>query len=106
MARLTEDRELRARYHTMRWALNMIEEETENRMDQHRPMAGAHEGYGLILEELDELWDEVRLRKKDDPRLDQMRLEAIQVAAMLVRFIVDVTGRPQGVQESDPACRL
>lgn len=105
MARLTEDRELRARYHSMRWALSMIEEETENAMDQHRPFSGAHEGYAIILEELEELWDEVKLRKKDDPRLDQMRREAIQVAAMLVRFIVDVTGRPASVSGGDPRCR-
>lgn len=105
MARLREDKELRERYYALRWALNLIEEETERALDNYRPMAGAHEGYGLILEELDELWDEVKLRKKDDPRLDQMRLEAVQVAAMATKFIVDVTGRPAGVGGGDPRCR-
>jgi len=54
---------------------------------KHAPMRGPHEGYAVILEELDELWDEVRKRKPD---LALMRNEAIQVAAMAVRFAEDV----------------
>lgn len=46
----------------------------------------AHEGYAVILEELDELWDEV---KKHDKNVLAMREEAIQVAAMAIRFIMD-----------------
>lgn len=51
----------------------------------------AHEGYAVVLEELDELWDEVRTRdeRRDMPR---MRREAIQVAAMAIRFAVDCCG--------------
>ena len=57
---------------------------------KHRPMAGAHEGYAVILEELDELWEEVRKggRVPRDPVA--MRKEAIEVAAMAVRFVRDV----------------
>ena len=47
--------------------------------------ASTHEGYAVILEELDELWDEI---KKNSNKKD-MRKEAIQVAAMGFRFIVD-----------------
>ena len=47
-----------------------------------------HEGYGVILEELDELWDEIKLQSPDRGRL---RKEAIQVAAMAVRFIKELT---------------
>ncbi len=53
----------------------------------HRAMAGPHEGYAVILEELDELWDEVKAHVQDPAR---MRAEALQVAAMAVRFIEDV----------------
>lgn len=53
----------------------------------HAPMNGPHEGYAVILEELDELWEEVRAKKQDKPR---MRKEALQVAAMALRFIEDV----------------
>lgn len=47
----------------------------------------AHEGYAVILEELDELWDIVKT--KDQDRMEMMS-EAKQVAAMAVRFIYDV----------------
>ena len=61
-------------------------------MKLHRPMRSAHEGYAVILEELDELWDEVKKNPSKHPRLKEaMRSEAIQVAAMAVRFIIDVT---------------
>ena len=53
---------------------------------QHPDYHSAHEGYAVILEELDELWDEV---KADGPK-DRMRAEAIQVAATAIRFIQDV----------------
>ena len=53
----------------------------------HGPMRGTHEGYAVILEEVDELWDEV---KKKHPDKAMLREEAIQVAAMALRFVVDV----------------
>jgi len=46
----------------------------------------AHEGYAVILEEVDELWDAV---KRGD-RVCMMR-EAIQVGAMAMRFVHDLT---------------
>ncbi len=55
-----------------------------------------HEGYAVILEELDELWDEV---KKNQKRYDipAQRKEAIQCAAMCIRFIAELT--PQSPKE-------
>lgn len=44
-----------------------------------------HEGFAVIREELDELWDAV---KAND--LAHAREEAVQVAAMALRFIVDL----------------
>lgn len=46
----------------------------------------AHEGYAVILEELDELWDEVKL--KTGTQMTQFQ-EAKQVAAMAIRFMID-----------------
>jgi hypothetical protein len=54
---------------------------------KHAPMHGPHEGYAVILEELDELWDEVRAQQQDPAK---MRKEALHVAAMALRFIADV----------------
>jgi len=44
-----------------------------------------HEGYAVILEELDELWDEI----KNNSNKEKLRGEAVQLAAMTFRFIVD-----------------
>lgn len=48
-----------------------------------------HEGYAVILEELDELWDEVKLKTPDS---DKVFREAIQVSAMGMRFVHDLNG--------------
>lgn len=50
---------------------------------------GAHEGYAVILEELDELWDEVKSKGRTNARMYE---EARQVAAMAIRFMLDVCG--------------
>ena len=72
--------------------LQEIRDELTRARAQHGPMRGAHEGYAVILEELDELWDEVRSRNHNKRR---MRLEAIQVAAMAIKFIEDVCDADQ-----------
>lgn len=61
--------------------------ELERARALHGPMVSAHEGYAVLLEELDELWAEVKKREPDKARL---RAEAIQVAAMALRFVMDV----------------
>jgi len=63
----------------------------------HGPIATAHEGYAVILEELDEFWEEVRKKRKDrDPHL--MLHELVQLAAMVQRTAEDLElvegGRP------------
>jgi len=49
----------------------------------------AHEGYAVLMEEVDELWDEVKVNqtKRDTSK---MKKEAIQVTAMGMRFLVDI----------------
>lgn len=48
--------------------------------------ASLHEGYAILKEEVDELWDEI----KGEQRPEHLREEAMQVAAMALRFLVDL----------------
>jgi hypothetical protein len=47
----------------------------------------AHEGYAVILEELDELWEHV---KSDTGKTAAAAEEARQIAAMGIRYILDL----------------
>ena len=49
----------------------------------------AHEGYAVLLEEVDELWENVKLNQKNKDRNRLIKEEAIQVAAMAIRLIYD-----------------
>ncbi len=53
----------------------------------HDPMPTAHHAYSVILEELEEFWEEVR---KKEPSRDAMRNELIQVATMAWRAAEDL----------------
>jgi hypothetical protein len=59
------------------------------------PMNSAHEAYAVLLEEVDELWAHVKTNqnRRDIPA---MRQEAVQVAAMAVRFVRDVCDGGRG----------
>lgn len=70
-------------------------EEATKAADLWPPMNSAHEGYGVILEELDELWAHVKTKQKNRD-LDAMRKEAIQVAAMALRFVVEIVDEGRG----------
>lgn len=73
-----------------------VGDELRGAQDKHRPMASAHEGWAVIKEELDELWDEVRKGGSLPRNAEAMRHEAIQVAAMAVRFAIDICDRNVG----------
>ena len=47
-----------------------------------------HEGFAVLKEEVDELWDEV---KRKHPSNEQLREEAIQIGAMALRFLNELT---------------
>lgn len=67
-----------------------IATELERAEAKHGPrlFASAHEGMSVLREEVDELWDEV----KRDASAEAMRKEAIQIAAMAVKFILSGKG--------------
>ncbi len=59
---------------------------------KHGDMHSLHEGYAVLLEETDELWDAI---KKQTPDRANIREELVQVAAMAWRMAVDC-----GLEES------
>lgn len=67
--------------------LKEILEELTKATEKFGPFNSMHEGYAVILEELDELWDEIKLNN-----LNKAREEAVQVAAMAIRFLCDLYG--------------
>jgi hypothetical protein len=67
--------------------------EIERARAKHKPINSAHEGYAVILEELEEFWDEVK--KKRELR-DKRRMydELVQIGAMAQRTADDVLDTP------------
>ena len=56
---------------------------------QHPPLHSLHEAYAVILEEVDELWEECR-KKKDERVPQEVRKELLQIAAMAWRAALDL----------------
>lgn len=44
-----------------------------------------HEGYAVLKEEMDELWDTI----KQNQSKETMKKEAIRIATMAIRFVLD-----------------
>ncbi len=65
-------------------AVSAIIEELQRSTDKYGPFKSTHEAYGVLREEVDELWDACKANK-----LFEMEAEAIQVAAMALRLIID-----------------
>lgn len=85
-------------YHTELDPLNLTIDETTTLIANEVRRAKAkhpgnfcnpHHGYAVLLEEVDELWDEV---KKNSKTFDILKAkeEAIQIAAMAVRFVTEL----------------
>lgn len=69
--------------------LALVRDELVSATEKFGPFASAHEGFAIIREEVDELWDEIKADKVPGAR-GRMRREALQVAAMGARFLLDV----------------
>ena len=63
-----------------------IDDELHSAKKHGTTFASLHEGYAVILEELDEIWDVTRQKKMDRDR-NALRKEFIQLAAMAVKAI-------------------
>ncbi len=67
--------------------LDAVDAELQRAIVKFPKFNSSHEGYAVLKEEVDELWDDIKNNKHG---LAQQK-EAIQVAAMAVRFIIDCT---------------
>jgi hypothetical protein len=67
-----------------------ILDEFQRARTRFAPFNSAHEGYAVILEEVEELWTEIKDNKRIEAnRQKDMRAEAIQIGAMIIAFITE-----------------
>lgn len=73
----------------------LVKDELMRAMIKHpTPFNNAHEGFAVLKEEVDELWDDV---KGDLAYAHDFGMrEAIQVAAMAIRFVVELHDHSRG----------
>lgn len=71
----------------MEGIINEVRDELIKASAKFPPMNSGHEGYAVIKEELEELWKEVKKYPRAPKTL--MRKEAVQIAAMAIRFVID-----------------
>lgn len=80
------DQELRAAMRQYANAQDEILRELYRARQRFGPMKGPHEGYAVLLEEVDELWDAIKCNNSKG----KLRAEATQIAAMALAFMVEV----------------
>ena len=67
----------------------LIQEEYKTASSKYPPFNSTHEGYAVIQEEVDELWDLVKANKGIKGN-QEFKKECIQIASMAIRFINDL----------------
>jgi hypothetical protein len=72
-------------------ALLEIIREHESAIKKFGKFHNAHEGYAVLLEEMDKLWECVKIKQSDSnpERNSRLQKKATQVAAMALRFLID-----------------
>ena len=68
-------------------AIKLVLDELELALNNFPLFNSSHEGYAVIKEELDELWDEIKNNKHPNSKRNQ-KDEAKQVAAMGIKFLI------------------
>ena len=71
-------------------AIDLIRQEYEKAGIKFSRFNSCHEGYAIIKEEIDELWERIKEKDKD---WDEIQKEIKQVGAMALRFMVDLCGK-------------
>lgn len=76
----------------MQKILTEIEKEVVRANRIHGEFNSLHEGYAVLMEEIDELWEEIKHRNTD---LLAIREEAIQVAAMALKMVMFIDSKEE-----------
>jgi hypothetical protein len=76
-------------------AIQDVEDELDAAMTHWPPMNSAHEGYGVLAEEFREL-ETIVFQKQKNRNLEDLRKEAKQVAAMAIRFMIEICNEERG----------
>lgn len=67
--------------------MQLMKSELWRALDKHKRVFNSrHEGYAVIKEELEELWDEI----KADADWSECEKEAVQLGAMAMRFLLEL----------------
>lgn len=72
---------------TVEEVANLCQRELHRAMQNFGAFNSAHEGYAVLKEELDELWDAIKDKRASR---EDLAVEAIQVGAMAMRFLLDI----------------
>lgn len=67
----------------------LVEQELVKIRQKTKPVNSWHEGYGVLLEEVDELWDEVK-KKVSNRDKDNMIKELVQISAVCEKMYQDL----------------
>ena len=71
-------------------AMKMIETELRKAIFNFpKPFNSSHEGYAVLLEEVDELWHEIK-NDKQEGSIQRQREEVVQVGAMAAKFLMQI----------------
>lgn len=73
-------------------AISLVREEYWSAVGKFPKFNSAQECFGVLLEEVDELWEVIRKKGHSEA---EVREEAIQVAAMALRFLTDLMEKPE-----------
>ena len=68
--------------------LGEVADEMNKAISQFPTLHSLHEGYAIMLEEVDELWEHVKTNQKRRDK-EAIKKECIQIAAMALRIILD-----------------
>lgn len=83
-------------------AFKLVKDELDRATELAGSFASPHEGFAILKEEVDELWDEV---KANQATTHKGTSEAVQTAAMAIRFLIDLCPEESSVKHEKKVTR-